>query len=631
MSYPGGMSSNAFCPPVQSYADNIVATGWNTFQGFAREAYGIAIAQLRALHAFDVPNVALELSYDLSGNGIDFSPPSPPTRTISAFTLPTFPPEPTITIPTLDLSGIGAVPAAPDAVVFSPPARPNVSLPTAPDTTIAFDSIIFPNAPTLNLPTLASFYAITLPNIPDITIPTFNVVEPVFDTLVAPESAFTFNETPYSSVLMDSVKSKLGSMLLGGTGLPAAVEQALFDRARGREDDIAAKAVQEAYDEFATKGWEEPNGILASRVMRVRQENQNKASSLSRDIYIQAQTVEIENIRFAVTQGIALESLLVNLHMAVQERAFLVAKFALEAVLRVFDAQVAKANLQVVIYQAKAAVFRDRIQAELAKAELYKAQIDGQRLIGEINQQLVARYEAQLRALTVTVDIYRASLEAVKTRVEMNTQKIEAKRAEVEVFASQVNAYEATWRGYAAQVEGELGVVKANEVSVQAFLGRVQGWSTQNTVALERQKAQLAGEELKISKAELTIKGLIAQIEGQKDRIQAEATALGAEATVYEAGGQIAQMASAAADRALQTKIERNSKDAELQLKRGEIVLQTVLERSKQLLEALKSIGTISAQLAAASMSAVNLSAGITSSEGNSSSCQTSYSFSGEA
>lgn len=631
MAYPGGMSSNAFCPPVQSYADNIVATGWATFQTYAREAYNLAITQLRALHSFDVPEVGLELSYDLSGDTVDFSPPTAPTRTISAFTLPTFPPEPTITIPTLDLSGVTALPDAPTTVVFSPPARPDIDLPLAPDTTIVFDEIIFPSEPTLNLPTLEDFYDLNLPDAPTITIPAYDVEEPDFDELIAPESAFTFNEIPYDSALLAAIQAKLATMMQGGTGLPAAVEQALFDRARGREDEIAAKAVMEAYDEFATKGWEEPNGILANRVMRVRQENQNKVSSLSRDVYIQAQTVEIENVRFAVTQGIALEQVLVNLHMVVQERAFLVAKFGLEAVLRIFDAQVAKANLQVVIYQAKAAVFRDRVQAELAKAELYKAQIDAQRLIGEINQQLVQRYEAQLRALQVSVDIYRASLEAVKTRVEMNTQKIEAKRAEVQMFASQVDAYEAQWRGYGAQVEGELGVVKAGEVAVQAYLGRIQGYSIQNTVALERQKAQLAAEELKITKADLTLRGLLGFIEGQKARILSEATALGAEASVYEAGGKIAEMASAAGDRSLRVKIERNSKDAELQLRRGEIILQTVMQRSQQLLEALKSIGAISSQLAAASMSAVNLSAGISSSEQNNASCHTNYAFSGEA
>ncbi len=631
MSYPGGMSSNAFCPPVQSYADNIVATGWVTFQGFAREAYELALAQLSALHNFDVPNVGLELNYDLSGESGAFVPPTAPTRTISTFTLPVFPGEVEITVPTLDTTNIGALPEAPLPSVYLQPSRPDLTIPTAPDSTVVLDDIVFPDAPVLVQPALEDFFAIVLPEVPNVIIPTFDVAQPIFDTLVTPDSAFTFEEVPYSSALLDSVKSKLSSMMQGGTGLPAAVEQALFDRARGREDEIANKAVQEAYDEFATKGWEEPNGILAKRVMRVRQDNQNKVSSLSRDIYIQAQTVEIENIRFSVTQGIVLENMLISLHMAVQERAFQVAKYTLEAVLHVFDAQVAKANLQVVIYQAEAAVYRDRVQAELAKAELYKVQIDGQRLIGEINAQLVQRYEAQLRALSVSVDIYRASLEAVKTRVEMNTQKIEAKRVEVQVFAEQVGAFEAAWRGFAAQVEGELGVVKADEVAVQAFLGRMQGWSTQNTVALARQGAAISVEELRINKYDTTLKGLMAQIEGQRARMGAESTALTAEASVYEAGGRIAEMASAAADRSLQLKIERNSKDAELQLRHGEIVLQTVLQRSAQLLEALKAIGTISAQLAAASMSAVNLSAGISSNESNQASCNTSYSFSGDA
>jgi hypothetical protein len=60
-----------------------------------------------------------------------------------------------------------------------------------------------------------------------------------------------------AQTLSAGIAAALGT-LAGGTGLPAAVEQALFDRARSREESQTTKAVQEAFDTFATRGFNTP-------------------------------------------------------------------------------------------------------------------------------------------------------------------------------------------------------------------------------------------------------------------------------------------------------------------------------------------------------------------------------------
>lgn len=619
-----------YCNPIYGYADQIVGGGWYQFQGFAQNAYDLAIEHLESLQDFTVPDVPLSLTYDFDTDVGTFAPPTAPSRVIPDFVSPDSPADVTIVEPILDLSQVPALPSPPPEMVYSVPDRPDISLPTAPDVTVVLDELVVPEMDPYTLPDVPTFYELDLPEPPTIVIPEFDVERPEFQEVVIDNAPFVFNEVPYDETQLDVIKAKVNVMLQGGTGLDAATEQALFDRARGRDDILTDKAVSEVYEEFASRGFSEPDGRVFNRLNRARQDAQNRQATSGREIYIQAQTVEIENLRFAIAQGIALEQVSISLHLAVQERAFQTLRYASEAAIQIINAQIAKANLQATIYQVEASVYRDRIAAELAKAEVYKAEIDAQRLIGEINQQLVQRYVAQLSAINTMAEIYRTTLEGVRVQAEINTQRIEAKKAEAQVFVAQVQGYEAAWRGFAAQVEGELGTVRMSEVAAQTYLARINGVQVMNTVAVERQRSAIAVEALKISKLEATLRKYGADIEAERTRVNAAVASLQADAAVYSAGASVAQAQSATADRALQLNLERTRADVDIQMRRGEITINQTRDRSSLLLEALRSAGNIAAQLSASSMSAVNLSASISSSQGNSTSCNTSYSLSGD-
>ena len=94
--------------------------------------------------------------------------------------------------------------------------------------------------------------------------------------------------------------------MAGGTGLPPAVEDALFSSARERDSSETARAVQEAVDTWAGRNFSMPPGMLAKSVSVVREQGRLKAAETNRDILIEAAKWEIENIRFAVQQGLAL-------------------------------------------------------------------------------------------------------------------------------------------------------------------------------------------------------------------------------------------------------------------------------------------------------------------------------------
>lgn len=98
------------------------------------------------------------------------------------------------------------------------------------------------------------------------------------------------------------------TILYGGTGIPADIEDAIWQRARAADAMDARRLESEALNTFAARGFSMPSGHLASQLMAVQQEAANKASTVRREIAIKAADIEIENIKFAVQQGVAVRA-----------------------------------------------------------------------------------------------------------------------------------------------------------------------------------------------------------------------------------------------------------------------------------------------------------------------------------
>src|SRR5690606_31362653 len=152
-----------------------------------------------------------------------------------------------------------------------------------------------PERPDLDIPPVPPFNMVAVPDERSFTFPEWDVQAPGIDV---PELDLSWNFTPeqYVSTLLDGVKSRVETMLQGGTGLPAWAEQALYERADEREQGNELRALQEVDEEFADRGFTEPNGMLHKRVRQVRQNSQNQRNELSRKILTDAIQLEIENI-----------------------------------------------------------------------------------------------------------------------------------------------------------------------------------------------------------------------------------------------------------------------------------------------------------------------------------------------
>jgi flavin-binding protein dodecin len=94
------------------------------------------------------------------------------------------------------------------------------------------------------------------------------------------------------------------TILYGGTGIPADIEAQIYQRARARDSEESEKLREAAVSQFAGRGFMLPGGVLAARLLEVEQDASAKASAFNRDTAIKQAEIEIENIKFAVAEGV---------------------------------------------------------------------------------------------------------------------------------------------------------------------------------------------------------------------------------------------------------------------------------------------------------------------------------------
>jgi hypothetical protein len=136
-----------------------------------------------------------------------------------------------------------------------------------------------------------------------------------------------------------------------------------------------------------------------------------------------------------------LEGNLISYANNVAQRRLRPAKYAVEAALAVFGALITNAaRRHSSLSNAKPACLRPLIEGELAKLEIFKAQIEGQKLVSQINIQLVEIYKARLEGVRAQIEIFKEQIAAVLAQSEVNKNIIQAFGIRVQAYDSQVKA-----------------------------------------------------------------------------------------------------------------------------------------------------------------------------------------------
>lgn len=596
----------------QPTAETIAERGWGIASDRADSAFSTAQAFARTIGAVSVPFEAVTSGFTAPAIGYTLSLPQAPTAPDVSF--PVIDALDPLALDTISAVTPGAVPAftsaAPVVQILDKPSALSVTQPGAAPT---IADVVMPDAPAVVFPDDPLLELIHLPALPSISLPTFTGMAPG-DSLTTPTTGFVWSEDYYDSALLNDATSRLTTMMLGGTGLPAAIEQAIWDRSRAREDVIARKATQEAYEEFSSRGFSLPPGALAGRVSEVWQKNREAASTVSRDIAVKQAELEIDNMKFAVSTGIQLEGQMMTYAGQYAARALDAAKTTVQVALDIFNAQIALYNARLQAYQTEASVYKELIQAESIKLDQYRTEIEAQKLVGDINMQAIQIYSERIKALMAAVDLYKAQLDGVKTGVDVDRARIDGFRATVDAYKAMVESKSSEYQAWGQSIQGEVAKVSAYEAQARAFGTLVDAYKTGETVKIENMRAQISGNEMKVKAFGAEVDYLSEQIKAGIAQVDTGVKIYDGQARVYGAqiGGEQARVQALAE----QTRLimAAGSTEAEMNLKAADINIQQLLRIVQVELEGRKAAAAVAGQLAASAMSSFNLGASVSSS-----------------
>lgn len=625
--------TTTWCPELSADpAVMFAADAHSRFMGLGKSTYDLAMAHLTELGDIALEPVAFDASFDYQGPDPTnvFRRPTRPNFDLSdiKFNAPDIPALPPSFSPNpIQVDPVPEIDA--DAPVLSFGVKPNLPSVVEPTKPQLDDNLDVPLPPNYVLPAVPSFVQLNMPSAPDIVIDDFTEDRPVF---IEPpfNNDWTFVPEAYTSVLKDQLIGEVQRMLAGQEALPAPIERAIFERMRGRNDIEARRALDTASAEFASRGFNEPPGILSDRVSEIVQANQSANASASRDAAIKQYEESLANLRLALQQGAALEGVYIGLHVEMQRFALQAAQAQREADIAVLNARISVFNARLEAFRTDAAVFRDRVQAKLAQIEIFKAQIEAERAKGEINDQKVRVYESQLRGLQAMAEFYRTQVEGVKTRADMNRAKIEGYKAELDAYGERWRAYAVEWQGFSANAEAEGKRADVFKSLVEANGQRVSAWSTSQNTKMDVEKLRMAqyGVDLDAWKAGLALTAT--NIDAERARLSAATSLAEAETRIYAADAEVERTLTESLSQAVRIGLEMAKTKVDTNMAVANAKVSQATNLVNQQISIRDSIAKIAAQLSAATMSAMSYSAGVSSGRSRSNSCSTNYSFNGE-
>lgn len=476
------------------------------------------------------------------------------------------------------------------------PAPFSEAVPNSPGINLQFE---YPDLE-VNLPAPPSLLSISTYTFDGVTIPSFTEEVPVLN-LVAPSIREYVPGTQYASGLLTALKTTLQDRIEnGGTGLPADVEEALWDRGRDREYRQMRDALADL-ERMETLGFSFPPGVYVDARIKIQTEMGYNSANISREIMIEQAKLELSNILKALDTATAVEGKLIDYTNQIEQRAFEAARYATQAGVEIYNAQVRSYAAYVDAYKTKVAVYEAQIRAQLAKVEAYKAEIEAEQAKAQINTALVQQYKTQVDAALSSIEVFKAEVGAIQAKAEIEKLK-------VQIFGEQVRAYGAKVNAYTANVEGFRASIQAEASKQEAFKAAVDAYNAQVTAAAKVVDARIAEYRGRLDAKALEWNGYKAQADAEAARVNALAESQTAEAEIYKA--EIAGITSynETLTKQWQAKLDQNQRVAEIGLAEAKANAEQYLTVRGLLLDANKVGAQVMSQIAAAALNSVNWS-----------------------
>ena len=347
-----------------------------------------------------------------------------------------------------------------------------IALDTAPAIASIQTPVTRPTKPTYSQPVLGAMHDIVLPDIPTINFPTMDITPPIYNIPAPKQWNFDVNNILISDdpLVMECISRLTNNIRYGGTGLTPAIEAAIWNRDLERNEQTLEDSIDKAVTAWAKMGFSLPDGMLAHSIAELQKEYENRRIDRSREIAIKQAELEQTNLFKSLELASGLMAHIIGLEIEYEKLVLQAQEFTAKYANEYIDMQIKAYMAQVDAYKARAQVYETLIRAEIAKVDLYKAQIEGQKLIGEINQQTVQIYSEKMKAIAVMIDAYKSEIQAMTAELEMEKTKIEANKLQFDAWAKKADVAIAKYNGEVEMYKAAstVNISKAELMSKQA-------------------------------------------------------------------------------------------------------------------------------------------------------------------
>ena len=487
---------------------------------------------------------------------------------------------------------------APPALTFgSAPTAFSELAPDAPAINISYVD------PTLNvsLPAAPNLLSISVTPFGGLNMPTFTATDPVL-ALTAPSVREYVPGAQYASALLADLASSLQDRITnGGTGLSADVENAIWDRGREREYRAQRDAIADL-DRMEALGYALPPGGYLDARIKITTETDYALRGHSREVMIKQAELEQSNVLAALQTAQQLENSMLTYTNSVEQRLFDATKYATEAGIAIYNAQVQAYQSLVEVYKTKVQIYTAQIQAETSRVEAYKAQIEAEQVKAQVNTALVEQYKAMSEVSLSSIEIYKAQIAGIQTKAEIEKTKIE-------IYGEQVKAYGAKINAYTAGVEGFRATLQAEQTKQQVYQSQVEAYSARVTAASKQVDSRIAAFRGLIDAKNIELEKYKAQVQGETARVQAVVSGNSTLADAYKA-----QVAGVSGYNEVLTKqwsavLDQNQRTAEIAISAAKANAELYVTTRSVASDAAKVGAQVHAQIAAAALNAINWSA----------------------
>ena len=190
----------------------------------------------------------------------------------------------------------------------------------ADQTKVATDTALAQAANPSQMATVGLTYTPVIPVVPVLTAFDANSVDARYKAYFSEISNFLTDQFtgfiatfyPTSAYLTYAQAWIERALTTGGTGLNVNVEKQLWERDRARVLRDSGRSKDELFSTWAARGYPLPPGALVNGLDRIDQDGRDKIAQASRDMAIEQFKTEVENVRIAVTQALALRQQALN-------------------------------------------------------------------------------------------------------------------------------------------------------------------------------------------------------------------------------------------------------------------------------------------------------------------------------